>query len=41
LLPKSNPCVACDPLVVKVFLFNSPRHPLFHGCKDILQALFI
>lgn len=41
LLPKSNPCVAFDPLVVKVFLFNSPGHPLFHGCKDILQALFI
>jgi hypothetical protein len=41
LLPKSNPRVAGDALVVKVFFIDFPGHTLFHGCKNILQASLI
>jgi hypothetical protein len=41
LLPKGNPRVAGDALVMKVFFIDFPGHSLFHCSKNILQASLI
>ena len=41
LLPKSNPSVTGDALVVEIFFFNFPGYTWFHGRENVLQTPLI
>ena len=41
LLPKCNPSVACDALVIEIFFFDFPGHTMLHGCKNIFETSLI